>query len=265
MACINANSDWALVGHDATVNSAMPAVDRFTADDMNQVNEEVRRKSNQQIASEASKQEQAQRSVQEYRETEVNIEARRRVAQVTADKAVAKEHQNQLQAPRRPSVELAASLDEVHDAVRRKSNQKIAMKASKEEQEQRVVQEYRAAEVNVEARRRVAQQTADKAMAEEQAQRSVQEYCAAEVNVEARRRVAQQTADKAMAEEQAQRSVQEYRETEVNIEARRRVAQVTADKAVECEKKEQLLKPRRPSAEFAANMNCLRTDLVRSG
>ena len=167
------------------------------ADALNQVNESVRRKSNQKIVLGAALEEQAKRTVQEWREGELNTEARRAVAQRTAAQAAEQEHKDQLLEPRRPPAELADTLNQVNESVRRKSNQKIVLGAA--------------------------------------------------------------------LEEQAKRTVQEWREGELNTEARRAVAQRTAAQAAEQEHKDQILKPRRPSAEVASNISTLQTDLLRSG
>ena len=86
-----------------------------------------------------------------------------------------------------------------------------------------------------------------------------------QVNESVRRKSNQKIVLDAALEEQAKRTVQEWREGELNTEARRAVAQRTAAQAAEQEHKDQILKPRRPSAEVASNISTLQTDLLRSG
>jgi len=153
----------------------------------NELHEDLRRKSNVEKADAAAAVEQAQRSTQEWREAEVNLELRRAVAAKQADQAVTAEHQAQVAKPRRPSAELSAAIasvqvdvvrkptldakNELNEDLRRKSNVEKADAAAAVEQAQRSTQEWREAEVNLELRRAVAAKQADQAVtAEHQAQ-----------------------------------------------------------------------------------------------
>jgi len=224
-----------------------------------EVTEAVARRGNQQAALTAMAQEQAIRSTQEFRESSVNVEARRAVAAKDADKAVAQEqaerisrdwierevcqqvrrhmaaaeadravaaeHAEQARAPRRPSAEIAAAIGSITEEVARTGNQRDAITAMEEEQQIRSVQEFRESTLNVEARRAVAAKVADIACSHEQDSRVQEEWLRAEVAPELFRATNARVAKAAVTAEQAELAETPRRPS---VEVARRKASVNA-------------------------------------